>query len=53
MGDSGDGWGKDGSHLGGGLGSTGGHRISDDEHEDKAFMTFRGMLKGQENFLEN
>lgn len=41
MGDLADGWGEGETGLG-----VGGHRISDDEHEDKAFMTFRRVLKG-------
>lgn len=34
------------THLGFGLGSPGGHMISDGEHEAKAFMTLSRMLKG-------
>lgn len=33
-------------NLGSGLGSKEGHRTSADDHEDKAFMTLRRMLKG-------
>lgn len=36
----------------GGVGNKKGHVISDDEHDDKTFMTLAGCLKVKNNFLK-